>query len=80
MIKKTKTLACVKDEISSLLLSPVKVAVNRGRNKVEKYNGIIVSTHPHLFVVKVENNPLVSSLCCSYKEVICGEVKIAKLS
>ena len=76
MIKKTKTLNDVKSEIFSLLLKPVKIAVNRGRNKVEKYNGIVVSTHPNLFVIKIENNPLVSSLCCSYKEVICGEVKI----
>ena len=76
MIKKTKTLNDVKSEIFSLLLKPVKIAVNRGRNKVEKYNGIVVSTHPNLFVIKIENNPLISSLCCSYKEVICGEVKI----
>jgi uncharacterized protein Veg len=76
MIKKTKTLIEVRNEILSLISKPVKIAVNRGRNKVEKYSGTVISTHPHLFVVKVENNPLVSSLCCSYKEVICGEVKI----
>ena len=76
MIKRTKTLNEVKTEIFALVSKPVKIAVNRGRNKVEKYNGTVVSTHPNLFVVKIENNPLVSSLCCSYKEVICGEVKI----
>lgn len=78
MIKKVKTIAIVKDEILSLISQPVKVAVNRGRNKIEKYNGILVSAHPNIFVVKIENNPLISSLSCSYKEVICGEVKIAK--
>ena len=76
MIKRTKTLNEVKTEIFALVSKPVKIAVNRGRNKVEKYNGTVVSTHPNLFVIKIENNPLVSSLCCSYKEVICGEVKI----
>ena len=76
MIKKTRTLVDVKNEILSLTSKPVKIAVNRGRNKVEKYSGTVVSTHPNLFVVKIEDNPLVSSLCCSYKEVICGEVKI----
>ena len=76
MIKRTKTLNEVKTEIFALVSKPVKIAVNRGRNKVEKYNGTVISTHPNLFVVKIENNPLVSSLCCSYKEVICGEVKI----
>ena len=78
MIKKVKTIQVVKDEILSLIAQPVKVAVNRGRNKIEKYNGIVVSVHPNLFVVKIDDNPLISSLCCSYKEVICGEVKIAK--
>ena len=78
MIKKVKTIEVVKDEILSLIAQPVKVAVNRGRNKIEKYNGIVVSAHPNLFVVKIDDNPLISSLCCSYKEVICGEVKIAK--
>lgn len=76
MIKRCKTLQEAKNEVYSLMSKPVKVAVNRGRNKVEKYNGTIVCAHSNLFMIKVENNPLVNSLCCSYKEVICGEVKI----
>jgi uncharacterized protein Veg len=76
MIKRCKTLQEAKNEINSLISKPVKIAVNRGRNKVEKYNGKIISAHPNLFMIKVENNPLVTSLCCSYKEIICGEVKI----
>ncbi|MBE5732058.1 MAG: hypothetical protein E7353_03385 [Clostridiales bacterium] len=76
MIKRCKTLQEAKNEVYTLIQKPIKVAVNRGRNKVEKYNGTIVSAHPNLFMIKVENNPLVSSLCCSYKEIICGEVKI----
>ncbi|MBO5224590.1 MAG: Veg family protein [Clostridia bacterium] len=76
MIKKCKTLQEVKNEVYTLIQKPIKIAVNRGRNKVEKYNGTIISTHPHLFIIRIDNNPLISSLCCSYKEIICGEVKI----
>lgn len=79
MIKKCKTLKDVQLEINSLIQKPIKIAVNKGRNKVEKYRGTIVSAHPHLFMIRVENNPLVTSLCCSYKEIICGDVKIAAL-
>ncbi len=76
MIKRCKTLQEAKNEVYTLIQKPIKIAVNRGRNKVEKYSGTIVSAHPNLFMIKVENNPLVSSLCCSYKEIICGDVKI----
>lgn len=76
MIKRCKTLQDAKNEVYSLLQKPIKIAVNRGRNKIEKYDGEIVTAHSNIFIVKVQNNPLVTSLCCSYKEIICGEVKI----
>ncbi len=77
MIKRSKTLYEAQNEVNNLFLKPIKIALNRGRNKIERYKGTIISVHSNLFVIKIDNNPLVSSLCCSYKELICGDVKIA---
>jgi uncharacterized protein Veg len=50
--------------------------VCRGRKQVKRYNGIVESTFPGVFVVRVEDE-LFHTLSYSYSDVVCGEVVIS---
>lgn len=78
MRKRCKTFEEVKTEIASLLGKDVKISINRGRNRSEKYDGTILFAYPNVFVFKVKNNDLVKSLSISYNDLICGDAKIKK--
>ena len=68
----------VKRYILSLGNQPIKILINKGRKKVISYNGNVAATYPQVFTVKVVGDENVSSLSCSYSDVICGEVKIMR--
>lgn len=67
----------IKKSILDLVGSPVKVKINRGRKKIERYSGEISGVYPSVFTLKL-NNAVVKSLSCSYSDLICGEVVIKK--
>ena len=64
--------------ISNLKGQSVKMHVNKGRKRIEKYTGIIEHTYPRIFTVKLNENNTQSYLSYSYSEVLCGAVKIKK--
>ena len=76
MRKKCKSMEEVKNEVNALLGKSVKISVSKGRNKTAKYDGKVLFTYPNLFVLKIENNANIEQMSCSYKEVICGEIKL----
>lgn len=66
----------VKQRILALKGNNVKMEVNRGRNKIVKFNGIIVNVYPSVFTVEADSSSLLGSKTFSYFDVLCGEVKI----
>ena len=64
--------------ISNLKGQNVKMHVNKGRKRIEKYRGIIDHTYPSIFTVKLSDKNTQSYLSYSYSEVLCGAVKIKK--
>ena len=78
MRKKCKTYEEVKNEISSLLGKDVKISINRGRNRSEKYDGTILFAYPNVFILKVKGNELINNLSISYNDVICGDARIKR--
>ena len=78
MRKRCKTYEEVKTEIASLLGQEVKISINRGRNRSEKYDGTILFAYPNVFIFKVKGNELVKSLSISYNDLICGDARIKK--
>lgn len=66
----------IKKRITELKGSPIKMEVNRGRNKIVKYEGVIVSVYPSVFTVETIAQKAFSSKTFSYFDVLCGDVKI----
>ncbi len=61
--------------VLKLLGKRVALKVNKGRNKIKKYNGVVTQVHPNIFVVAVQNE-IVDRISCSYTDMVCGQVQI----
>ena len=68
------------EKIKNLKGESVDMEVAKGRNKIEKYTGIIESVYPSIFTVKIDNPKNNTSLSYSYSEVLCGDVIVEKRS
>jgi len=67
-------------KIKSLKGESVVMEVQKGRNRPEKYQGIIESVYPSIFTVKLfEPGSTSSSISYSYSEVLCGDVVVEKI-
>lgn len=64
-------------EIEKLKGENICMEINKGRKRIEKYQGIIENTYPSIFTVNVGNGK--NPLSYSYTEVLCGDVVINKL-
>lgn len=80
MRKAGVNLADIVEQIKQMRGENVKMQVNKGRRRIEKYVGVIESVYPSIFTVRL-NNPLAQNfLTYSYSEVLCGDVKISPAS
>lgn len=61
--------------IKELIGKNVNFLVSLGRNKEERFNGVIVKTYSNVFSVMVDN--IMKSY--SYNDVLTGNVKIKKI-
>ena len=66
-------------KIRNLKGENVTMEVQKGRNKIERYKGIIESVYPSIFTVKLDTSDgNISSISYSYSEVLCGDVVVEK--
>lgn len=69
-------LSSIKQKILDLKGIPVKMEVNKGRNKIVKFNGKIVNVYPSVFTVEADTPVIPENKTFSYFDVLCGDVKI----
>ncbi len=74
-MKKAITIDSAKSYVESLIGQNVDVKVNRGRNKIKRYKGIVSEAHPNVFVVKLDND-LFDRISCTYTDILCGQIHI----
>ena len=70
----------VKNDVRALVGRKLRVSVNRGRKKVDRYDGEITAIYPSVFVLSVVGLRTGSSLSCSYSDVVCGDIKLKPLT
>ena len=73
MKKQLQTIESVKQTLESLKGKSVKLAVNKGRKKIIKFDAVLTEIYPSVFTVSVDED---MSQSFSYTEVLCGNVKI----
>ena len=64
-----------KNMVEQLLGRSVDVRLNRGRNKIKHYAGIVSEAHSNVFVIELTNE-IFDRISCSYVDVVCGEVSV----
>lgn len=74
-MKKSQTVDDAKRYIQSLLGRNVDVKLNRGRNKIKHYKGVVSEAHSNVFVVRLTNE-IFDRISCSYSDVVCGEIAL----
>ena len=77
MKKPVQTIDSVKQFLQQLKGKDVKMAVNRGRKKIVKFDAVLTDIYPSVFTVLVDEQ---GSQSYSYTEVLCGNVKIVAKS
>ena len=58
-------------------IESISMEINRGRKRIEKYQGIIENIYPSIFTVNIGDGK--NPLSYSYSEVLCGDVVISKI-
>lgn len=67
------------DRIKKLQGEKIRMHVNRGRKRIEKFVGVIQNIYPSVFIVEFFNNEKQNKMSCSYSDVLCGDVKIFQI-
>ena len=70
------TIKNVKEELTKHLGDEVTIKYNLGRNKYEKYDGLIKELYSHIFLVEMENRNQKLIKSFSYSDVITKTIKI----
>lgn len=77
MRKVNHSVSSVIEEIEKLKGASISMEINKGRKKIEKYQGIIENVYPSIFTVNIGEGK--NPLSYSYTEVLCGDVIISEL-
>ncbi len=78
MRKVNTNVSTVIEEIERLKGENISMEINKGRKKIERYQGIIENVYPSIFTVNIGEGK--SPLSYSYTEVLCGDVVISKIN
>ncbi len=76
-MKKIPDLNIAKKQIINLLGKKVTVKLNKGRNKVKSYKGVVKEAHSNVFVIQLTGE-IFDRISCSYTDMLCGEVSVAE--
>ena len=80
MKKYAKTLDEVKSFVHELTGRPLRISVNKGRKKIVRYSGSILSVYPQVFTLKIADDKNLELLACSYNDLICGDIKLSEIA
>ena len=69
------TISEAKDKVLSLRGKDVRVIVNKGRKKIEKYDCRVQEAFPGVFTLSLNGSCPVTTLSYAYSDVVCGNVK-----
>ena len=78
-MKKALDVDGAKQLVFNMLGRNVDVKLNRGRNKIKHYKGVISEAHSNVFVIKLTDD-IFDRISCSYIDLLCGEIGLSQTS
>ena len=77
-MKKALDVDGAKQFVFDMLGHSVDVKLNRGRNKIKHYKGVISEAHSNVFIIKLTDD-IFDRISCSYIDLVCGEIRLSQL-
>lgn len=74
-MKKRLDVDDAKAMVTKLVGQNVFVRLNRGRNKIKNYRGVLSEAHSNVFVIQLADD-IFDRISCSYVDLVCGELVI----
>ena len=74
MAIKINNINLIKEKIKLLQGKDVKIRLNKGRNKIQFFEGKIDELYSSVFIIKIYDS-FYDRLSCTYQDVLCGDVK-----
>lgn len=72
-----RVLSDIKRDLDDLIGERIRLKANRGRRKVDEREGVLEKTYPHIFVVKIDDEPSgARRLSFSYADVLTETVEL----
>ena len=78
-MKKSLSIDDAKNIVQGLLGHSVDVKLNRGRNKIKHYKGVVSEAHSNVFIINLTND-IFDRISCSYIDLVCGEIGLSRSS
>ena len=76
-MKKSMDVDGAKQFVLDLLGRSVDVKLNRGRNKIKHYKGVVSEAHSNVFIIKLTDD-IFDRISCSYIDLVCGEIGLSQ--
>ncbi len=73
----TNVLEQIKLDLDACIGKRVKLRANKGRKKVVEAEGVLESTYPKVFVVKLDTSNAVERMSYSYADVLTETVELS---
>ncbi len=72
-----RVLSDIKRDLDGMIGERVRLKANRGRRKVDEREGVLEKTYPHIFVVKIDDEPSgARRVSFSYADVLTETVEL----
>ena len=76
-MKRTLDIDGAKQFVQNMLGHNVDVRLNRGRNKIKHYKGVISEAHSNVFIIRLTDD-IFDRISCSYIDLVCGEIALSQ--
>jgi len=71
-----RAIADIKSDLDSFVGSRIRLKANRGRNRIIEREGVLESTYPNIFVVKINERKIERRVSYSYADVLTETVEL----
>lgn len=71
-----KVLADIKRDLEPFVGNKIKLRANRGRKKVIEKTGILESTYPNIFVIRLDEKQVERRISFSYADILTDSVQL----
>ncbi|MGE5404351.1 MAG: Veg family protein [Candidatus Saccharibacteria bacterium] len=66
----------IKQDLDSFVGSRIRLKANRGRNRIIEREGVLESTYPNIFIVKINERKVERRVSYSYADVLTETVEL----